>query len=335
MCKNIKAVASPMHIHPKVNQSKLKKSPIGKRALELAEKGIKEGYLKARSVKKFLQESSRVNKKGTCFGQASAVMVADRKAVKGKEKKIVAKANKADALGMQLLSNMAHAAEGSVKAGKAIATPIKGLVKMKADLETIDVDLTKLGAVFEKLKDEPAKKEIEKQLQILKSEKNKLSKEIDKTIEEAIKSMEKGAILPGAQVVAADKLDEVQQFGEEVKKAQRELLEVHSNYTFIREQNFVHKEKNAFLKSVKKLISDSSKEHVVRLNLYNKSGGGHAVALFSHPRMSMYDSNIGLTKHKNKKSFIKTIEKLFCHKGKYALSNAKIDTYSLEIFTRK
>ena len=245
--------ARRMLVPRKVTEAELGKSIIGQKTLALLTEGVKQGYFKEKQVEEFLHKISKDNG-GTCFGQASAVMVADKDGAAGTEKELVFRASRVDAIAMQLL-------------------------------EVIRCSVSR--SVF------------------------------------------------GAQALLPGKIEEMKLFRKKVVTASRELIEQQGGFQFIGTKDFSKGKEDKFLKYIKKLSSDSSQKVAIRMTITFKNQGSHAVTLFVKPRNSIYDSNIGMTKHKKAEDFVGEVEKLYGSKGVYKTLGMKPETYSLEIFKRK
>src|SRR5258708_6119347 len=97
--------------HCEISEKALRKTALGQKTLSFLQEAIEQQYVRFQNVKQFLKCFRQEIKGGTCFGQASAIMIAAgkvRAAVHRKDfgTKILARAKSSDRICLQMLSHL-------------------------------------------------------------------------------------------------------------------------------------------------------------------------------------------------------------------------------------
>lgn len=333
---------SPMTVSLTITEPMLQTTPSGQKTLELIREGTANGYLKQKSVEKFLKKWTMIAKPhGTCFGQASAVMIADKGAGKGQEKTIVERASHVDATAFQLLEQMKAATMNSLIQTSAV-TGEKLLDKpdmqelANKEKETLNSNpqtannLKEAHKLLNKQNEVAGKieKATKKSTQGNKKAKKKLKKLVkkEKKVQDQAKVINKGvekATFVGTRLIFHNKTQATKIFHEKINTAQRALIEEQGGFQFVEEKTY---SADGAEKKLKELCVDRSQNLALRMCYFNKLLV-HAVALFTNPRLSLYDANTGMTTFEGAEKLIE-----IALKGSIGV---KPDGYILEIFKRK
>lgn len=333
----MKIAAKPMPMpHGEITEALMLTSPVGKATLEAILEGITGGFIHSKSVTHYLKNWKLVAKHGTCYGQASAIMIADQGAKAGQEKEVVKRARLADSICFQILSDL----KGTVEMALGMAEVVPDFVeavqkKAEKQAEIVEGKLKKAKKAAKK-GDKKAKHKVEK----LENEAKVLAN--PEKVKEAAKQVGNvfigvvGAVggVVGAGLLATGKKTSAKMYSRKISNLSRALVGEQAKLDLVEKKVFSKQNKKDVLELLKKLQADTSQPTVLRLGLH-ADGGGHAVAFFIAPRLSIYDSNIGMTSHKTAKSFFKAVDKVFISNKKVYKDHLDIEKYVIEIFKRK
>jgi len=329
----------------KVEESFLQLTPAGVAVHELLKEGVTNGLLQQKSVAKFLDKWVDISaSKGTCYGEASAIMIADKKGGKGEEANIAARAHMIDAVAFQILDGLRVASLYSLACNAAFTKSkvqvedrgqqkavdsMKSVIKVQAGKKTIkkvgkllEKD-SKIAGKIERVKNEAAtggKKDTAKLKELTKKD-EKTQKKSKKFNKELTRAFEKGSTV-GVKAVPPHKMEGLQAFQKKVDELNRSLLEKQGGYKFMEHKRYTASESKQLKEKIKELYKDSAQGYAVRLCYQYKQGYGHAVSFSLNPRLSMYDAQEGMISMDNIDEMIKRVIN----------KKAKVTDYEIEVF---
>ena len=123
---------------------------------------------------------------------------------------------------------------------------------------------------------------------------------------------------------SSKKFKKAREFGKKIHLLCRELTAKHAHLEFVKKKSYGVNKRNKLIEKLKKLI-EKKEEHVVQLSLYDKYIG-HTVALFLGSRLSVYDSENGLSEPLEKNTFLEKIRAVYLSR-QYGLELAELEIY--------
>ena len=270
----MKIIAKPIGLPSvdEITKENISKSQLGQKLITLIEEGIENKFLAYKSVNDCLKKFCGQMQMGTCYGQASAVIIADHHTHKDTTKQLVENASKLDVICYQIFSNL-----------EAV---LRQSVSVKRNLKKIENKL-----------DNAKSKEVKK----LKKEKNNMKKLIKFEKEHyniPIKNLHTKAI------------PDVEQFCKKISHIGRSILEEKSQYTYIAKEQISFDKTRKFIALIKKLQQKEDKI-ALRVLFFPKNNVCHAVTFFPTHRLAIYDANKGLVQANTKKEFVKHLKQSF------------------------
>lgn len=305
----MKLVAQPMVVPSQVNESFLRTTPAGVKVADILQEGVSKGYLRSKSVDKYLEKWGKfASPMGTCFGQASAVMMADKNAPAGTENAVMARASVVDAVALQIL-NILQVTLVKALISNAIVTkdkifpedkPLQKYANAMRKVAEVDPkqrkEINKVRDVFQKEKKVEKKiekttkkatsgdKKATKKLEKLTKKDQKLHEKIDKVTEKTAKTREKTAGEIGIKVPVSKQIEGMKSFREKVILLDKSLMEEQGTYRLQEQLTYSHHEAEKLKKKILELKKDDKNCYAIRLSYWGKETIGHAVALFINPR---------------------------------------------------
>jgi hypothetical protein len=123
---------------------------------------------------------------------------------------------------------------------------------------------------------------------------------------------------------SSKKFKKAREFGKKIHLLCRTLTAKHAQLEFVEKKHYSVHKRDKLINKLKKLI-EKKEEHVVQLSLYDKYSG-HTVALFLGPRLSVYDSENGLSAALEKEAFLEKIRSVYLTR-KYGLEVSELEIY--------
>jgi hypothetical protein len=271
----MKIIAKPMEAvsSSEITKQNILQSSLGHKILALIEDGIKNKFLAYTSVEDCLKKFQTQMLFGTCVGQSSAIIIANRSFQNNDPKALLPQASKIDVICYQLLSNLNAAIEGAIY--------VKNLSKKIND---------QLGYAGKKT----AKK--------LKKEKKELHKET--------KLAGEFFAMPIKKLSTKD-LPSIKEFRKKISDVARSCLEEQSGYTWVGNERITSNKKAKFVQLITRLQEKKEEDTALKVTFAFRGAVGHALALFPTKRFMIYDSKSGLAEAGTKQDFIQAVQKLY------------------------
>lgn len=325
----MKVAAKPMGLPSSslVTEKKLKKTEAGRKALELVQEAMQNGFMPYKSPKEFLKAWNWEKLDGTCAGQACAAIVTKGRHPDKSEKSQIKKANLVESIAYHILHNMALCVKYYSSKDKLILIKESEKKAAKANLQSIQSKMKKLAK-------KKKKHHVAKKIKELKKEKKECEKSKDNPIKSANKRFEK--IWPASHVNIPSSEEERLKLKKFAKKMRQEYwaqIEKDANVQFVAHEEFSNAKK--FYGRIKELLHEKSPASVIVGFNPKKGGTGHAVALFIGKHSTIYDSLAGITKPLKIDNFKKVIRDTFVsEKSGYQARKGKLE-FRVDIYKQK